>query len=102
MIQSTSPPAARPKWLKMSGGRMRRPDSRCCRTPPRVTQMERRTNPPPAVKTQVMSAAHSMRLLPSSLGLYGRIRTSVLVPVRVLLTPDAPERVAAGDEHRHE
>src|SRR5918994_4609847 len=32
----------------------------------------------------------------------GGCRVGRLVPVRVLGAPDAPERVAAGDEHGHE
>src|SRR6266852_1744889 len=58
MIQTTSPPAASRKWLRISGGRIRLPASCCWRMPPRLSQIESSTKPPPAVITQVMSAAH--------------------------------------------
>src|ERR671934_2300197 len=59
MIQMTSPPGARRKWLRMSGGRiLGLPGSPRCRIPPRGSQMASRTNPPPAVTTHAMSAAH--------------------------------------------
>src|SRR5918911_4964169 len=59
MIQMTSPPAASRKWLRMSGGRiLGLPGSPRCRIPPRRSQMASRTNPPPAVTTHAMSAAH--------------------------------------------
>src|SRR4051812_37449153 len=40
------------------GGLIRLPVSPCCRIPPRESQIESRTKPPPAVKSQVISAAH--------------------------------------------
>src|SRR5436190_3349166 len=43
-----------------SCGRMRLPPSSACCIPPRLTQIEKRTKPPPAVNTHVISAAHSM------------------------------------------
>ena len=42
----------------ISGGRMRLPAPACCRMPPRASQIESKTKPPPAVTTQVISAAH--------------------------------------------
>src|SRR5438874_535512 len=58
MIQTTSPPAASRKWLRISGGRIRLPASCCCRIPPRISQIESSTKPPPAVITQAINAAH--------------------------------------------
>src|SRR5207248_11386464 len=58
MIQTTNPPAASRKWLRISGGRIRLPASCCCRIPPRISQIESSTKPPPAVITQAISAAH--------------------------------------------
>src|ERR671934_1263208 len=58
MIQRTSPPAASRKWLMISGGRIRFPASRCCCMPPRASQIDKSTNPPPAVTTHVIKAAH--------------------------------------------
>src|SRR5919204_1122526 len=59
MIQSTSPVAASPKWLRISGGRIFVPGSRPCFMPPRESQVANSTTPPPAVATQAISAAHS-------------------------------------------
>src|SRR5205807_1224750 len=58
MIQTTNPPAASRKWLRISGGRIRLPASCSWRIPPRISQIESSTKPPPAVITQAMSAAH--------------------------------------------
>src|SRR6266545_379177 len=58
MIQTTSPAAASKKWLRISGGRIRLPASCCWRIPPRLSQIDSRTTPPPAVMTQATSAAH--------------------------------------------
>src|SRR5919204_863328 len=58
MIQITSPAAASRKWLRISGGRILLPPSPSCRIPPRISQIESSTKPPPAVMTQVTSAAH--------------------------------------------
>src|SRR6059058_1932902 len=58
MIQTTRPPAASRKWLRISGGRIRLPASCCWRIPPRINQIESSTKPPPAVITQAISAAH--------------------------------------------
>src|SRR6266536_1414327 len=58
MIQTISPPAASRKWLRISGGRIRLPASRCLRMPPRISQIESSTKPPPAVITQAINAAH--------------------------------------------
>src|SRR5881227_3691422 len=58
MIQTTSPPAASRKWLRISGGLIRLPASCCWRIPPRISQIESRTKPPPAVITQAINAAH--------------------------------------------
>src|SRR5438105_4361496 len=58
MIQTTSPPAASRKWLRISGGRIRLPASCCWRIPPRISQIESSTKPPPAVITQAINAAH--------------------------------------------
>src|SRR5437588_13126806 len=58
MIQTTSPPAASRKWLRINGGRIRLPASCCWRIPPRMSQIESSTKPPPAVITQAISAAH--------------------------------------------
>src|SRR4051812_29730771 len=58
MIQTTSPPAASRKWLRINGGRIRLPTSDCWRIPPRISQIESSTKPPPAVITQAISAAH--------------------------------------------
>src|SRR5262245_25614585 len=67
MIHRTRPVAARPKWVRMSCGRMCDPGSRCS-MPPWRNQMLNSTKPPPAVTTHAMSAAHSMSELPSSSG----------------------------------
>src|SRR5213082_3397804 len=58
MIQTTRPPAASRKWLRIRGGRIRLPPSCCWRIPPRINQIESSTKPPPAVITQAISAAH--------------------------------------------
>src|SRR5437588_9343641 len=58
MIQTISPPAASRKWLRISGGRIRLPPACCCRIPPRISQIESSTKPPPAVITQAINAAH--------------------------------------------
>src|SRR5438045_8206676 len=58
MIQMTSPAAASRKWLRIKGGRIRLPASCCCRIPPRISQIESSTKPPPAVITQAINAAH--------------------------------------------
>src|SRR2546425_7827114 len=58
MIQTTNPPAASKKWLRISGGRIRLPASCCWRIPPRISQIESSMKPPPAVITQAISAAH--------------------------------------------
>src|SRR5204862_7888125 len=58
MIQTTRPPAASRKWLRISGGRIRLPASCCWRIPPRISQIESSTKPPPAVITQAINAAH--------------------------------------------
>src|SRR5438270_4891752 len=58
MTQTTSPPAASRKWLRISGGRIRLPASCCWRIPPRISQIESSTKPPPAVITQAINAAH--------------------------------------------
>src|SRR5947207_696774 len=58
MIQMTSPVAASRKWLRINGGRIRFPPSCCWPMPPRISQIESSTKPPPAVSTQVISAAH--------------------------------------------
>src|SRR5207237_3322610 len=58
MIQTTSPPAASRKWLRINGGRIRLPASCCWRIPPRISQIESSTKPPPAVISQAISAAH--------------------------------------------
>src|ERR671934_376158 len=60
MIHSTRPVAASPKWLRIKGGRIFVPGSRPCRIPPRPSQIESRTKPPPAVTTHAISAAHSI------------------------------------------
>src|SRR5206468_2251567 len=60
MIQITSPVAASPKWLRISGGRIFVPGSRPCCIPPRESQIAKSTNPPPAVTTHAISAAHSI------------------------------------------
>jgi hypothetical protein len=57
MIQRTRPVAASRKWLMMSGGLMRFPAAWDF-IPPRASQMDRSTKPPPAVSTQVINAAH--------------------------------------------
>src|SRR5919201_2267043 len=103
MIHRTRRVAARPKWLKMSGGRIRRPASAPRRWPPPPSHRASSTNPPPAVRTQVMRAAHSI-YAPSccSVGFYDRTHVPDLVPVRMLFTPHPPERVTTGDEHGHE
>src|SRR5439155_15551639 len=58
MTQTTSTPAASRKWLRISGGRIRLPASCCWRIPPRISQIESSTKPPPAVITQAINAAH--------------------------------------------
>src|ERR671926_450424 len=58
MIQITRPVAASRKWLRIRGGLIRSPPSRCCCIPPRASQIVRSTKPPPAVSTHAMSAAH--------------------------------------------
>src|SRR5205085_9819790 len=58
MIQTTNPPAASRKWLRISGGRIRLLASCCWRIPPRISQIESSTKPPPAVITQAINAAH--------------------------------------------
>src|SRR5436190_13916749 len=58
MIQTTSPPAASRKWLRISGGRIRLPASCCWRIPHRSSQIQSRTKPPPAVITQTINPAH--------------------------------------------
>src|SRR3954451_14650606 len=63
MIQITSPVAASRKWLRIRGGRIRLPPAPSCRIPPRDSQIASRTNPPPAVATQAINAAHSIRSL---------------------------------------
>src|SRR5690349_11711074 len=68
MIHSTRPIAARKKWVKTTPGENRL----CCpasrRRPPRAIQVPSNTNPPPAVTSQVMSAATSIRTVLSCLG----------------------------------
>src|SRR4051812_24050116 len=44
----------------ISGGRIRLPPSPVWRMPPRDSQIAKSTKPPPAVMTQVISAAHSI------------------------------------------
>src|SRR5438046_6026945 len=58
MIQTTNPPAASRKWLRISGGLIRLPASCCWRIPPRISQIDSSTKPPPAVITQAIKAAH--------------------------------------------
>src|SRR5437763_127459 len=48
MIHRTRPVAASRKWLRISGGRIRDPPSAPCRMPPRESQIESKTKPPPA------------------------------------------------------
>src|SRR5215218_3559144 len=68
MIHTTRPAAASRKWLRISGGRTRFPPFPWCCIPPRLNQIESRTNPPPAVITQAISAAHPMTPPSSSSG----------------------------------
>src|SRR5919198_3569779 len=61
MIQITKPVAASRKWLRIRGGRIFVPGSRPCCMPPRESQVASKTNPPPAVATHAINAAHSIR-----------------------------------------
>src|SRR6266542_3990387 len=60
MIHSSSPVAASRKWLRMSAGLILVPGSRPCRMPPRASQIDSRTKPPPAVAIHAIKAAHSI------------------------------------------
>src|SRR5262245_50863600 len=96
MIHSTSPIAASAKWLRISGGRILDPASRADCMPPRETQIESRTKPPPAVRIHAMSAIHSM-VPPRSFGdrgTYAQIRRISAAPlVRDRQAPIAAERL---------
>src|SRR5215208_4524937 len=63
MTQTTRPPAARAKCEKISGGLIRRPGCRAWPRPPFLSQRPSIVSPPPAVRTHVTSAAHSISYL---------------------------------------
>src|SRR3954471_2241928 len=99
MIQMTSPPAASRKWLRIKGGRIRLPASCCCFIPPRISQIESNTKPPPAVISQAMSAAHfidaSFRVVTASR--VTRLRVRLYTAKRYLLSLGTSARSAATD-----
>src|SRR5437773_6258497 len=93
MIQTTSPPAASRKWLRISGGRIRLPASCCWRIPPRISQIESSTKPPPAVITQAINAAH---FIYASLVLIGEREArseTVFIPPLCIYQPPAVGKV---------
>src|SRR5215211_107386 len=75
MIQITRPIAAKRKWLRINGGRIRDPDSLAWRIPPLESQIASRTNPPPAVAIQAISAAHSIQRLLSTVPQLPAVKT---------------------------
>src|SRR5215208_1215851 len=75
MIQITRPIAAKRKWLRINGGRIRDPDSLAWRIPPLESQIVSRTNPPPAVAIQAISAAHSIQRLLSTVPQLPAVKT---------------------------
>src|SRR3954467_4833324 len=97
MIQTTSPPAASRKWLRIKGGRIRLPASCCCFIPPRISQIESNTKPPPAVISQAMSAAHFMS---APLGSSRRAEVRLYAAKRYLLSLGIPAHCAA--KHREQ
>src|SRR6266545_1393127 len=92
MTQTTRPPPASKKWLRISGGLIRLPTSRCCCIPPRESQTASSTNPPPAVTIQEINAAHSIARSSSRVG---PPRRALFPPVTlVTLTSSSPVRIA--------
>src|SRR4051794_7348382 len=63
MIQTTSPPAASRKWLRINHGGILPPPPCCC-MPPCLSQMTSIVKPNNAVITHVIKAAHSIRRPP--------------------------------------
>src|SRR5581483_995276 len=107
MIQITSPVAARAKWPRMRGGRMM-PLPAVWRMPPPCSQRPSMTKPPPAVTTQVISAAHSIASPPlsllTSLALLtlGRLEAARPVDEDQAAAQPAPERQHAEPGQRED